>query len=182
MGKVMYCEKCGNIYHIMFSKQCDFCNTKMKLLSKEMRKKYNIFTDNWSEVFSELRKCNTSDDINAAIEELISRENEFIINEVSNNPLFSIEDYEKQTQKNRQELYEHAKYHQKQISERQAKNLAQMQKEQDKINCVPKCPSCGSGNVSKIGVVNRSISVAMVGLASSKIGKTHKCNNCGTTW
>ena len=47
---------------------------------------------------------------------------------------------------------------------------------------VPKCPSCGSSNISKIGTVNRMISTGLFGLASSKIGKTHKCNNCGTTW
>ncbi len=46
----------------------------------------------------------------------------------------------------------------------------------------PKCPSCGSTNISNIGAVERSISVGVMGLASSKIGKTHKCNNCGTTW
>lgn len=49
-------------------------------------------------------------------------------------------------------------------------------------NRVPKCPSCGSANVSKIGVINRAVSTHFLGLASSKIGKTHKCNNCGTTW
>lgn len=49
-------------------------------------------------------------------------------------------------------------------------------------NRVAKCPSCGSSNVSKIGVINRTVSVGIFGLASSKIGKTHKCNNCGTTW
>ena len=47
---------------------------------------------------------------------------------------------------------------------------------------VPKCPSCGSTNVSKISVVNRMVSTGLFGLASSKIGKTHKCNNCGSTW
>lgn len=47
---------------------------------------------------------------------------------------------------------------------------------------VPKCPSCGSANVSKIGVVNRMVSTHFLGLGSSKIGKTHKCNNCGTMW
>lgn len=47
---------------------------------------------------------------------------------------------------------------------------------------VAKCPSCGSVNVSKIGVINRTISTHFLGLGSSKIGKTHKCNNCGTTW
>lgn len=47
---------------------------------------------------------------------------------------------------------------------------------------VTKCPSCGSTNVSKIGFINRAVSTGLFGLASSKIGKTHKCNNCGTTW
>lgn len=46
----------------------------------------------------------------------------------------------------------------------------------------PKCPSCGSANVSKIGTLNRMVSTGLFGLASSKIGKTHKCKNCGTTW
>ena len=47
---------------------------------------------------------------------------------------------------------------------------------------VPKCPSCGSSNVSKIGAVSRAVSVTLLSFASSKIAKTHKCNNCGTTW
>ena len=47
---------------------------------------------------------------------------------------------------------------------------------------VPKCPVCGSANISKIGILNRMVSTGVYGLASSKIGKTHKCNNCGTTW
>ena len=44
------------------------------------------------------------------------------------------------------------------------------------------CPYCNSTNVTKIGTVNRAVSVGMFGLASSKIGKTHKCNDCGSTW
>lgn len=47
---------------------------------------------------------------------------------------------------------------------------------------IPKCPSCGSSNISKIGIINRAVSTHFLGLASSKIGKTHKCNNCRTTW
>lgn len=47
---------------------------------------------------------------------------------------------------------------------------------------VPKCPSCGSSNISKIGLLNRAVSFELVGFASSKIGKTHKCNKCGSMW
>lgn len=43
----------------------------------------------------------------------------------------------------------------------------------------PKCPTCGSENITKIGNFNRMLSISFFGLASSKIGKTHKCNNCG---
>lgn len=46
----------------------------------------------------------------------------------------------------------------------------------------PKCPTCGSPNISKIGTVERAGSVAAFGLASKKIGKTFKCSNCGYTW
>lgn len=44
------------------------------------------------------------------------------------------------------------------------------------------CPYCHSMNTSKIGTVNRAVSVGMFGIASSKIGKTHKCNDCGSSW
>lgn len=47
---------------------------------------------------------------------------------------------------------------------------------------LPKCPSCGSTNISKIGVGERALSVGMFGILSGKIGKTHKCNNCGNMW
>lgn len=51
-----------------------------------------------------------------------------------------------------------------------------------KIDPIPKCPSCGSSNTSKIGTLNRMVSTSLFGLSSSKIGKTHKCNNCGNMW
>ena len=46
----------------------------------------------------------------------------------------------------------------------------------------PQCPSCGSTNTSKIGVLGRSTSIFAFGLASNKIGKNWKCKNCGHTW
>lgn len=47
---------------------------------------------------------------------------------------------------------------------------------------LPKCPTCQSTNVSKIGSLERGVSVAALGLMSGKIGKTMKCNNCGYKW
>ena len=45
-----------------------------------------------------------------------------------------------------------------------------------------KCPTCGSTNVSTISQTNSFLSVAFWGGASSNIGKTKKCNNCGYKW
>lgn len=44
----------------------------------------------------------------------------------------------------------------------------------------PKCPYCQSINLSKIGIVNRAVSVGTFGLASKKIGKQWHCNNCNS--
>lgn len=182
MGKVRYCEKCGRMYHIIFSKKCDFCGTKMKLLSKEMKEKYNIFNSSWSKLYSELRMLNTVDGINKIIEKLIFRENEFVMNEISNNPLFSLKDYKKQIENERKEFFETAEYYKNQIYELQAKNLKVIQKEKDKVNFIPKCPICGSTNIKKITITTKATKTVAFGVigAIDDAGKTHKCENCGS--
>lgn len=47
---------------------------------------------------------------------------------------------------------------------------------------IPKCPTCGSTNISKIGTSERVASVIGLGLLSKKINKSFKCNNCKYTW
>lgn len=182
MGKIMYCEKCGNIYCIMFSKKCKFCNTKMKLLPEEMKQKYNIFNDSWFSLFSELQMLDTEEGENRRIDELLSRKNNFIMNEVAKNPLFSIEEYEKQVQKDKEIFYSISQYHKNQIGEQQAKNLNHIQKEKDKQDCIPKCPICGSTNINKIALTNRAVKTAVFGVvgAVDDAGKTYKCGNCGS--
>lgn len=44
------------------------------------------------------------------------------------------------------------------------------------------CPMCGSKKVKRIGTVNRAASIAVTGLASSKIGKQYECDNCHHKW
>lgn len=46
----------------------------------------------------------------------------------------------------------------------------------------PKCPTCQSTNIRKIGGVERGASILSFGVFSKKINKTFKCNNCGYTW
>lgn len=55
------------------------------------------------------------------------------------------------------------------------------QKEQESSN-LPKCPTCGSKNIKKIGEFERVSSVAMLGAYSKKFNKSYKCVNCGYTW
>lgn len=45
-----------------------------------------------------------------------------------------------------------------------------------------KCPACGSYYVKRISTTSRVASIAMVGLASSKIGKQYECKNCKHKW
>lgn len=47
---------------------------------------------------------------------------------------------------------------------------------------LPKCPTCNSTNIEKIGTGERVASVVGLGLLSKKINKTWKCCNCGYTW
>ncbi len=52
----------------------------------------------------------------------------------------------------------------------------------DKIGYKPKCPTCSSTNIRKIGTGERAVSILGLGLFSKKINKTWKCNNCGHKW
>lgn len=46
----------------------------------------------------------------------------------------------------------------------------------------PKCPTCGSTNICKIGTISKTASIAAFGIFSSNLGKTMKCNKCGHKW
>lgn len=47
---------------------------------------------------------------------------------------------------------------------------------------LPTCPTCGSTNVQKISGTKRWLTTGLFGLASSDVGKTMKCKNCGYKW
>ena len=65
------------------------------------------------------------------------------------------------------------------------KNLRPQYKYEDTAKSVfhtsslPYCPTCGSTNIEKIGVLECGASVAILGLFSKKINKSFKCQNCG---
>lgn len=49
-------------------------------------------------------------------------------------------------------------------------------------NSKPKCPTCGSTNIQKISGTKRWVTTGLFGLASSNVGKTMECRNCGYKW
>ena len=46
----------------------------------------------------------------------------------------------------------------------------------------PVCPICSSKNTRRLSTTNRAVSIAVVGLASDKIGKQYECLNCKHKW
>ncbi len=57
------------------------------------------------------------------------------------------------------------------------------EEEEQELSKLPACPICGSKlHVKRISTLNRAASVTAWGLASSKIGKQYKCENCGHMW
>ena len=46
----------------------------------------------------------------------------------------------------------------------------------------PRCPTCGSTNVSKISSGKKAFGFAVVGFFSSNFGKIMECKNCGYKW
>lgn len=59
--------------------------------------------------------------------------------------------------------------------------VSEYKKERPVLN-IPKCPTCQSTNISKIGSMERVGSIATLGLFSKKINKSFKCKACGYTW
>lgn len=53
---------------------------------------------------------------------------------------------------------------------------------QPKEDNTPKCPTCGSTNIQKISGTKRWLSAGLFGLASSDVGKSMVCRNCGCKW
>ena len=119
---VGYCKKCGFIGGVFFNKKCKNCGTKLSPLSEEMKRKYRIFNDDWSTLIFEIRRLETDEEKSKRIEELLSRKDNFIKNEVANNPLFSMEEYENQIKKDKQNFCNVSQYQESKINEQQARN------------------------------------------------------------
>lgn len=69
----------------------------------------------------------------------------------------------------------------KEITKINEQEIEEEYRKQEQAN-LPKCPTCGSTNIRKIGSVERGTSIVAFGIFSKKINKTFKCGNCGYTW
>lgn len=184
----MFCEKCGDVGYFLFRKKCKNCGIQLRILSEEMKQKYNIFNESWEEIGSKLNGFSNGTiigTINEELElreELISRTDNFVMNELADSPMFSMYEYRVRLAKERKSAKEFADFHHEQSHKRQAKNLARVQKEKDQQDCKPQCPICGSFNIQKITIGSRAAKTAVFGVigAVDDAGKTYKCENCGS--
>ena len=58
----------------------------------------------------------------------------------------------------------------------------EIQEYQENQSNIPKCPTCGSTNVKHISTLKRAVSIGVLGLFGSKIGKNYECLNCKAKW
>lgn len=74
------------------------------------------------------------------------------------------------------------KYQETYLSEKEQKQAELEAFKESRTKSSPVCPVCGSKKTTRITTANRMVSVGMVGIASSQIGKQYKCLNCKHQW
>ena len=109
-----------------------------------MKQKYNIFNESWSKLWTEYYNAYPYDEIMKLMDEMIARKKAFAMNELVSNPLFSMEEYEKQIQKEHEEFRKMAKSRDKEIREANLKlmdkNLKRMGRSPIPSSGTPRCP------------------------------------------
>lgn len=157
---LVYCKKCGRTIMNNRGKEilCDICDSPMYRVPL----KY-LDVDENGELFDDL----FGDDM----------EDKFIEECVKTAPEFDQELFDKRPyiQKKRSQEYNRMLNAHEAIRAGADPKLAFKNGGQN----LPKCPTCGSLNVKKIGSVERAASVGFFGLFSKKINKSFECKNCG---
>ena len=150
----MYCKKCGRI--VLDTKTCDICNSTTYPVPKEY----------WWDGLDFLIEPKLKEQF---IEEYIKSSPEF------DQELFNNRDAIRAEQSRR---YQQSMA----IGEAILKGADPKTAFRNAGQNMPKCPTCGSLNVRKIGTLSRMASVGFFGLGSSKLGKTMECKDCGYKW
>lgn len=155
---LMYCKKCGRT--VMDAKICDVCNS----ITYSVPEKYLLIFE--GKLYENNLDSSKKDQF---IEECIKSSSEF------DEELFNNRDKIRAEQSRK---YEQAMAIGQAIVDGADPKIAFRNAGKN----MPKCPTCGSLSVQKIGGVERAASVGFWGLFSNKINKTYKCKNCGHTW
>ena len=159
---ILYCNTCGFVDVRNRYRKCPFCNKKLiesehPFVDKPIWYSYELEAIE-EEIFQQTAKCNPEFDQTAyekRIEEIRQQE----------------------IQKEECKRIEHNEW----LKQKAKSEQAAARRAAEQANA-PRCPTCGSTDLKKIDAFDRAISVSFLGLASSKIGKTFKCNHCGYMW
>lgn len=152
---LMYCKKCGRI--IMDAKKCDICNS----ITYPVPEKYLLI---WKGEID----YDTIDK---------SKKDHFIEECIKSSP-----EYDQQLFDNRDAIraQQSAKYEQAMAIGNAIRQGADVKTAfRNGGQNIPKCPTCGSTNIKRISGTKRWLTTGLFGLASSDIGKTMVCKNCG---
>ena len=152
---LMYCKKCGRI--IMDAKKCDICNS----IIYPVPEKYLLI---WKGEID----YDTIDK---------SKKDHFIEECIKSSP-----EYDQQLFDNRDAIraQQSAKYEQAMAIGNAIRQGADVKTAfRNGGQNMPKCPTCGSTNIKRISGTKRWLTTGLFGLASSDIGKTMVCKNCG---
>lgn len=152
-----YCPKCGDMHFISNdNNKCVICGTDMIETPHEYDLSKNFM--------DEIMKMGWKDNKHI----LCEKEQSFFDEVISKSPEFDINLYNNRDSimKQREQNFNATIEHGKAILE--AKNHK------------PKCPYCGSTNLSKISAVRRAVKTSLFGIfgAIDDAGKTYQCNDC----
>lgn len=177
MGRIYMCKKCGNhryvnilshVISLIFFQEtddiCKECGFKMTKLPNDKLQEYGCFSDN----------------IDILTETYENEQKRFVDEYVSNFPEFDREAYQNRLKNNEEYKQRHLQREEQQQAELQAQQQAAIHQAIENQKYTPKCPICGSPDISKITVTTRVAKTAVFGTvgALDDAGKTWKCNKC----
>ena len=154
MNQVYYCPVCG---FVISDESADCLDASLKKKCPECKGKMMATGKEYNSFW---QRSPNKDDWCDALENLEETVREEY---VYDNPQFNQKKYEKREQKDQ---------------ERIARNRAGL----SPLDNHPKCPTCGSENLSRISGIGTISIFGNFGTTNGEAGKTFKCNNCGYRW
>lgn len=70
----------------------------------------------------------------------------------------------------------------KAMKDRKRSNMTINIPQSQQFTSIPKCPTCGSTNIKKIGTMSKIVGASMFGLFSKAAMSQFRCGDCGYKW